>query len=244
MKKMIPTLFVTMMLFACSTDESLPNNNDLNGGDTKVEDKESSYQKYSMKDAKKLSFNKEIQLIKITEENSDTVTNRPSFGIAAQDSYITEKRGLHLLYNAELPNKNTEFIVIKEVNDNGYLLDYELHYFDKAGFEIVLDKIDNEVVNNSNRSFMGTKLSFFMDPNKSLHIKKDGVDFLISNGLEEEKNEFLSEDKKGNSKLTVEHYGKINSISDISYDEIKDDDLLLESKRNKPEDNSNEVLVE
>lgn len=244
MKKMIPVLFSAMMLFACSVDEKPSKEVDSVGGDTKVE-KEEVVQKYNIKDAKKLTFNKEIQLIKITEENTGTVDNRPISGIASQDSYITEKRGLHLLYNAKLPTEDTEFIVIKEINDNGYLLDYDMYYFDNEEFEVVLNEVNNEVVNNSKRSFLNTKLSFSMDSNNKLSIKKDGVNFFELGDLNDSKHELLARDEKDNSKLTIEHYGKINSISDISYDEIKDDkDLLTEYKRESKVDDKNETKVD
>lgn len=196
--------------------------------------------KYSKKNAKKLDFNSEFVLIRILEKNNGVVKERPTEGIASQDSYITEDGGLHLLYNAELPSKETKYIVIKEVDDDNFLIDYELQYFKDPKFEVNLNSISNAAIDNNARSFINTKLEFSMEEDGKVKISRDGTNVADLGEFSNSKHTFT----EGNSSLTIESYGKINSINKISYDEIKDDnDLAEEYKRKSDIDKKDGVIT-
>lgn len=168
----------------------------------------------------KLTFDKDILFVQVKEVNNEALHERPMGGISSQDAYVKDGKELYMFYDAELPNKKTNMIVMKESRNHDYLLSYELLQSNEDVVDWEFEEIDNEYVNNDNRLFLGNKviISELEDGivnvtlgDQSVNVNPNGEDSIVLN------------DGDVNSEILIVNYGYLNSIKDMTYERLLDD---------------------
>lgn len=233
MRKLVLLIAVlAAMLAACSQDSNVTS---IKGNESKNVENENlneiseevseEYERgYYRENDQKLDFNKEIQFVHVKEVNNHALHERPFGGIASQDIlYYRDEDVLYFFYDAKLPTEDIELIISKEQFNHDYLLNQELHQSESNSETLTLESIDNEFVNNDNRLFLN-------DDVKISKIADEGILVELNNSsYEVKKNDTLEIPlEKGDIKSTIiiENFGLLNSIEDMTYQKIENEELL------------------
>lgn len=225
LKKTMILLTSALLITACSPSQSEP--------ESFVEEGRYLNDLVSKDDFENLSFDNQVYLVHLKEEidSSLPISDLPVNNLASQDSYITEDNGLHLFYNAELPKEDTKYIVVKEVFDNGILLDYSLNYYKENLEPVKIESIDHYTIYDDKRAFLNKEVNLSFDE-ENLNVSLGNDTFTVENGKSKEIEDEVNEAK---TKITISNFGSISTKEDITFDSINDENLAEEFKRNSLE---------
>lgn len=187
----------------------------------------------------KLDFDKDILVVQIEEVNEAALHERPMGGISSQDAYLKDGKELYMFYDAKLPTEKTNMIIIEEsIGPLDYQLSYNLRQTNKDTLSWISEDINNEYVNNDNRLFSGNEISVSELDNGEINVVvgKESLNVKPGSG-----NSIKMKDGEVESEIIVTNYGYLNSVKNMTYEKLlEEDEARLPDifKREKAEEES------
>lgn len=170
----------------------------------------------------KLDFNKDILFVQIKEVNEGALHERPMGGISSRDAYVKGGEELYMFYDAELPTEKTNMIVMEEsIGPLDYLLAYKLRQTDENTLSWENKLIDNEYVNNDNRLFLDDEISVSELKDGEVSVAVGDKQLNIKPGSEDS---IKVKGKNVKSEFIVINHGYLNSIKDMTYEKLLEED--------------------
>ena len=170
----------------------------------------------------KLDFDKDILFIQIDEVSEDALHERPMGGISSQDSYVKDGKELYMFYDAEIPTEDTNMIIMEEsIGSFDYQLSHKLRQTDKNTLKWKNEEIDNEHVNNENRLFLNDEISVSELKDGEVNVSVGNKSLNVKPGSEDS---IKLKDGDIESEFIVTNYGYLNSIKDMTYERLLEED--------------------